>query len=83
LLARGDDAFDRLLATLPAERLAAPWSYRSFEGQELTLPLWAVFRHVVNHATYHRGQIAAKFGRLGATPAKTDLVVWAIEQSRS
>ena len=43
----------------------------------------AVFRHVVNHATYHRGQIAAKFGRLGATPPRTDLVVWAIEMEAS
>jgi uncharacterized damage-inducible protein DinB len=81
LLARGHDAFDRLIATLPPERLAAVWSYRNLEGKELSLPLWAVFRHVVNHATYHRGQIAAKFGRLGATPPGTDLVLWAIEQT--
>jgi uncharacterized damage-inducible protein DinB len=82
LLDRGHDAFDHLLATLPADRLATHWSYRNFEGKELTLPLWAVFRHVVNHATYHRGQIASKFGRLGARPASTDLVVWAVEQTR-
>jgi uncharacterized damage-inducible protein DinB len=82
LLARGHDAFDHLLATLPLERLAAVWSYRSFDNQEMALPLWAVFRHVVNHATYHRGQIASKFGRLGGNPAKTDLVLWAIEQTR-
>jgi uncharacterized damage-inducible protein DinB len=79
LLVRGHEAFDRLLTTLTPERLAAAWSYRNFEGKELTLPLWAVLRHVVNHATYHRGQIAAKFGRLGVAPPKTDLVVWAIE----
>jgi uncharacterized damage-inducible protein DinB len=83
LLARGHDAFDRLLATLTPEQLGAVWSYRNFENQELSLPLWAVLRHVVNHATYHRGQIAAKFGRLGATPAKTDFVLWAIEQTLS
>jgi uncharacterized damage-inducible protein DinB len=83
LLARGQDAFERLLTTVSPERLAAPWTYRNLENQELTLPLWAVFRHVVNHATYHRGQIASKFGRFGATPARTDLVFWAIEQTRS
>jgi uncharacterized damage-inducible protein DinB len=81
LLAQGHDAFDRLLAALAPEQLATIWSYRNFENQELSLPLWAVLRHVVNHATYHRGQIAAKFGRLGATPARTDLVVWAIEHT--
>jgi len=82
LLAQGHDAFDHLIATFTPGQLAAVWSYRSFENQELSLPLWAVLRHVVNHATYHRGQIASKFGRLGATPARTDFVLWAIEQTR-
>jgi uncharacterized damage-inducible protein DinB len=83
LLDRGHDAFDRLIATLSPERVAAAWSYRNFEGKVLELPLWAVLRHVVNHATYHRGQIASKFGRLGVTPPPTDLVVWAIEKTHS
>ena len=83
LLARGHDAFDRLLDAFPLERLATVWSYRNFENQELSLPLWAVFRHVVNHATYHRGQIASKFGRLGVAPAQTDFVLWAIEKAHS
>ena len=81
LQARGHDAFDRLLDTTAPERLAAVWTYRNLEGRELSLPLWAVFRHVVNHATYHRGQVAAKLGRLGASPPRTDFVVWAIEQT--
>ena len=83
LLDRGQDAFDRLVDTLPADRLAAVWSYRNLDGRELSLPLWAVFRHVVNHATYHRGQIASKFGRLGVAPAQTDFVLWAIEKAHS
>jgi uncharacterized damage-inducible protein DinB len=83
LLDRGHDAFDRLVDTLTAERLAAVWTYRNLEGKELSLPLWAVFRHVVNHATYHRGQIASKFGRLGVAPAQTDFVLWAIEKAHS
>jgi uncharacterized damage-inducible protein DinB len=81
LLSQGHDALDRLLDALSPTQLAAVWSYRNFENEELVLPLWAVFRHVVNHATYHRGQIASKFGRLGATPARTDFVLWAIEQT--
>ena len=75
------DAFDRLLPTLTPERLATVWSYRSLEGKELHLPLWAVLRHVVNHATYHRGQIASKLKRFGVDPPATDLVLWAIEQT--
>src|SRR5690348_5629624 len=37
LLARGQDAFDRLIDTTPPERLAAAWTYRNFEDKELTL----------------------------------------------
>jgi uncharacterized damage-inducible protein DinB len=75
------DAFDRLLPTFTPERLAAVWTYRTLEGRELRLPLWAVLRHVVNHATYHRGQVASKLKRLGVDPLATDFVLWAIEQT--
>jgi len=83
LFDEGHDAFDRLIATLPPDRLSAIWSYRNLEGKTLELPLWAVFRHVVNHGTYHRGQVASKFGHLGATPPPTDFVLWAIEKAHS
>jgi uncharacterized damage-inducible protein DinB len=43
-----------------------------------TAPLWAVLRHVVNHQTYHRGQISSMLRRLGAKPVSTDMVVWGI-----
>jgi uncharacterized damage-inducible protein DinB len=40
-----------------------------------------VLRHVVNHSTYHRGQVAAKLKRLGIDQPATDFVFWAREQS--
>jgi uncharacterized damage-inducible protein DinB len=79
-LRAGHDAFDHLVAALTAERLAAPWSYHNIAGTLMRAPLWAVYRHVVNHATYHRGQVASKLARLGVEPPVTDLVYWAIEQ---
>jgi len=81
LLTKGHAAFGRLLTTLTPERLNTIWSYRNLSGQECRTPLWAVYRHVVNHATYHRGQIASKLGRFGIDPPFTDLVFWATEQT--
>ena len=79
LLDEAHDACDRLLPALTPERLAATWTYRNLQGRERSLPFWAVLRHVVNHGSYHRGQIASKLRRPGVEPDPTDLVLWAIE----
>jgi uncharacterized damage-inducible protein DinB len=39
-----------------------------------------VLRHVVNHPTYHRGQVASKLKRLGVEQPATDFLFWALEQ---
>jgi uncharacterized damage-inducible protein DinB len=75
----GYKAFDSLLAAVTPERLASIETYRNLKGEAYLVPVWAVYRHVVNHATYHRGQVAAKLKRLGVEPPKTDLVFWALE----
>ena len=45
-----------------------------------TLPQWAMLRHIVNHSTYHRGQVAAKLKRFGIDQPVTDFFFWVIEQ---
>jgi uncharacterized damage-inducible protein DinB len=75
------DAFDHLIRNLTPDRLAAPFTYRNLRGQVTTTPLWAAIRHVVNHATYHRGQVASKLARLGVEAPVTDFLDYAIEQT--
>lgn len=80
MLDEADARIAAFLATLTPERLAAPLVWKNLKGEPKAAPLWAVLRHVVNHASYHRGQAAAMLKRLGGTPAPTDLVRWAIER---
>lgn len=69
----------RLLPSYDAARLSAPFTWKNLKGEAKTAPFWVVVRHVVNHQTYHRGQIASMLRRLGHAPKATDLVVWGIE----
>jgi uncharacterized damage-inducible protein DinB len=47
-------------------------SYRAPDGKAFAHPLGDLMRHVVNHSTYHRGQLATQFRQLGHTPPSTD-----------
>jgi uncharacterized damage-inducible protein DinB len=73
---------DRLqfLRSLTKEDLEKEIGYSLLDGSEGVLPLSTLLRHVMNHSTYHRGQIAAMLRRLNVTPPATDLLVYAAER---
>jgi uncharacterized damage-inducible protein DinB len=79
LLGRAYRRVDELLPTLTPERLATPVTLKR-RGRTATLAPWVVLRHVVNHATYHRGQVASKLKRFGLEQPATDFVYWVFEQ---
>ncbi len=79
LLDRAYQRFDRLLPTLTPEKLTTPVTFQR-RGQTAKLPPWVVLRHLVNHTTYHRGQVASKLKRFGIQQAETELVFWWREQ---
>ena len=81
ILLAAEEKHRRHLATYTAERLAGPFSWKNLKGEVKTAPFWVVVRHVVNHQTYHRGQISSMIRRLGHTPKATDMVLWGIEQA--
>ena len=68
---------ERVRASTPADREKI-LAYTNIQGKTKKVPAWAVFRHAVNHASYHRGQIASMVRMLGKEPKATDLVFWAI-----
>jgi uncharacterized damage-inducible protein DinB len=55
--------------------------YRNTQGQEFEAPLWQLVQHVVNHSSYHRGQLTTLLRLLGSKPIPTDMVVWDRERA--
>jgi uncharacterized damage-inducible protein DinB len=61
------------LEGLSEERMVQPFNYRDTAGNAYSLPLVHSLQHVVNHGTYHRGQITTMLRQLGAKPVSTDM----------
>jgi uncharacterized damage-inducible protein DinB len=47
------------------------YRYQSLSGQPAASPFWQMLVHVVNHASYHRGQVTTLLRQLGAAPPKS------------
>ncbi len=63
------------LEVIDEEGLQRVIEYRTIAGQEMRSRIWHILQHLVNHASYHRGQLTTMFRQLGAKPAKSmDLI---------
>ena len=56
--------------------------YRFLSGKSDAQQLGQLMHHVVNHATYHRGQLTTLLRQLGKTPPSTDYVRYLREARR-
>jgi uncharacterized damage-inducible protein DinB len=54
--------------------LASCVAYTNLRGERWEYELWREMYHVVNHSSYHRGQIVAMMRQLGAQPVSTDFL---------
>lgn len=63
------------LASLDEEALARPLTYSSTRGEEWTYPLWQMIAHLLNHQSYHRGQVTTLLRMLGVKPPRVDFLV--------
>jgi uncharacterized damage-inducible protein DinB len=69
------------LAGLTPETLARPLEIRTLDGTPYAQPLWQMMQHVVNHGSYHRGQVTMMLRQLGAKPVGTDLITYYRERA--
>ena len=73
---RGQQSFiDRLTDELLRERI----SYENMKNEKWEYTLAQMMQHVVNHSTYHRGQVTTMLRQLGANAVSTDLLLYVDE----
>jgi uncharacterized damage-inducible protein DinB len=58
-------------------------AYKALNGMSHAAPFWQMLQHVVNHASYHRGQVVTMLRQLGAQPPKSvDLIAFYREKAK-
>ncbi|MEZ4700430.1 MAG: DinB family protein [Rhodothermales bacterium] len=73
------DDRNAFIATLSEADLAIERSYTFMSGKGGSLPLGTLFQHLVNHGTYHRGQVTTLLRQIGRQPLMSDLLFFAME----
>jgi uncharacterized damage-inducible protein DinB len=66
---------------LPETSLETVIVYVNTKGETWKYPLGQMMQHVVNHSSYHRGQITTLLRQLGAEAASTDFLLFFDVQS--
>ncbi len=55
-------------------------TYKDLKGNEFRQVLSGLMQHLVNHSSYHRGQVVTMLRQLGVKPVATDLIVFLRER---
>ena len=71
----------RFVRGLTQENLDRVMEYKTLKFGVYRNPLWQSMQHLVNHGSYHRGQVTTLLRQLGAQPILTDLMHFYRERS--
>jgi uncharacterized damage-inducible protein DinB len=65
-----EDSVRRYLAALRDDQLTQVLNYVDRKGEPWSYPLWQARFHLINHQTYHRGQVTTLLRQIGVTPER-------------
>jgi uncharacterized damage-inducible protein DinB len=68
------------LSALTDDTLQARLKYTDMGGKEFSMPLHYLMQHLVNHGTYHRGQVTTLLRQAGAETVAFDLLFFIREE---
>jgi uncharacterized damage-inducible protein DinB len=65
------------LTRLGEDGITRVFDYTLLNGAPGSSPFWQMLQHIVNHASYHRGQVTTMLRQLGVPPGKSmDLIAY-------
>jgi len=70
----------QFIAGLSEKELQAPVNYSDMSGKPFSMPLAELLQHVVNHGTYHRGQVTTLLRQAGAETIPLDMLYFFREE---
>ncbi|HME31748.1 MAG TPA: DinB family protein [Terriglobales bacterium] len=73
----------QFLGGLNEDALQATLQYTDMVGKPFALPLAQQMQHVVNHGTYHRGQVTTMLRQVGAEAASLDMSFFFRERAKA
>jgi uncharacterized damage-inducible protein DinB len=80
-----EDEERRIRATLNRlgpDGISQPLEYQGWDGRRQAQPFWQMLQHLVNHGSYHRGQVTTMLRQMGVQPAKSmDLIAFYRERA--
>lgn len=72
-----DKLWEEWISQASDRMLEHVFQYKSFKNEQFKQPIFQMVLHVLNHGTYHRGQLVTMLRQLGITKIpQTDFVVW-------
>ena len=69
-----DQDLSNFVAVLDGQKLQQTITYTNIQGKSISNLLWQAMLHVVNHSSYHRGQVASLLRQVQLIPQSTDLI---------
>lgn len=78
-----NDLWKNQLTQLNATEINSEVIYQNSKGQKFSSSLIEILTHLINHGTYHRGQLASLFRQEGVIPPVTDFIAYIREKKTS
>jgi uncharacterized damage-inducible protein DinB len=72
----------KYLGTLTDKKLLESFTMKTAKGESFMHILWQTIQHLVDHSSYHRGQVITLMRQLGVTPPSTGLIRFYRETAR-